>query len=209
MSGAKLLKTATITISGEVQDAGFRGKVMRIAQKVNLVGYIENVPDGTVIVVCEGEEEVINGFLKDLDIKDDDITVENIEVVWSDPTGGFERFEVKFTNLGMEMFQGFSTAGKKLSAVGHKVESVSSDIRAMHTDLKEGFKETKDGLDNVEGSIKEMNTAMNDRFEIIDDKYGAISQQMSVLTSELQKSTNALVSLTGKVGSLIDKKLSE
>ena len=188
-------KRATLVITGEVQDAGFRGKVMRIAQKLELLGYIENQPDGTVRSVCEGEEEAIKDFINALDIHDADIDVENIDVEWSDATGEFKWFEVKFDNLGMEMFQGFATAGKKLG-------EVSSDIKAMHTDLKDGF-------DRVEGAVSGMHSDMNDRFDTLDDKYGAISQQMNMLTVELQTSTKSLVSLTEKIGALIDEKLAE
>ena len=181
-------KRATIIISGDVQDAGFRGKVMRMAQNLDLVGYIENLPDGTVRAICEGKEEAINDFAKMLDIHDDDIDVEKIDVGWSDATGEFKWFEVKFDNLGMEMFQGFATAGKKLGD--------------MHTDLKDGF-------NRVEGAITSMNSDMNDRFDTLDDKYGAISQQMNTLTIELQTSTKSLVSLTEKIGALIDQKLAQ
>jgi len=174
----------TIVISGDVQDVGFRGKIMRIAQKSKLVGYVENLPDGSVQIVCEGEEEIIREFKKQLDIHEDGIEVENVELKWSDATDEFKWFEVKYSDLGMEMFQGFSTAGRKLDTVGQKVDGVSSDIRAMHTD-------------------------MNERFDTLDEKYGTISQQMNILTTELQKSTESLVFLTEKIGALIDQKLSE
>lgn len=202
-------KRATIVLTGEVQDAGFRGKVMRIAQKLELGGYIENLPNGTVRIICEGSEDAINNFVGKLDLHDDDIDVEDISLEWSDATGEFEWFEVKFDNLGMEMFQGFATAGKKLSdvsqkvdVVGQKVDGVSSDVRAMHTDLKEGF-------NSVEGAVSSMHTDMNTRFDTLDDKYGAISRQMNTLTVELQTSTKSLVALTEKIGALIDEKLAE
>jgi acylphosphatase len=182
---------ATIIISGDVQDVGFRGKVMRIAQKSKLLGYVENLPDGRVRVVCEGEEEVIHTFKKQLEIHEDDIKVDNIELKWSDATGEFKWFEVKYSDLGAEMFQGFTTAGRKLSEVGQKVDNVAGKV------------------DGVSSDIKAMNTDMNTRFDTLDEKYGAISQQMNVLTKELQKSTQSLVTLTEKIGALIDHKLSE
>lgn len=195
-------KRATIVLTGEVQDAGFRGKVMRIAQKLDLVGYIENLPNGTVRLICEGQETTINDFVEMLDIHDDDIDVEDTSVEWSDANGEFEWFEVKFDNLGMEMFQGFATAGKKLSDVSKKVDIVGQKVDSMHTDQKDGF-------DRVEGAISGMHTDMNTRFDTLDEKYGAISRQMNTLTGELQTSTKSLVALTEKIGALIDEKLAE
>ena len=62
-------KRATIIISGDVQDVGFRGTVMRLAQKSGLVGYAENLPDGSVRAICEGEEKSIKVFARKLDIR--------------------------------------------------------------------------------------------------------------------------------------------
>lgn len=152
-------KRATIALTGDVQDAGFRGKVMRIAQKQELTGYIENLPDGSVRVVCEGDEDLIDDFSKKLDIHEEYMDVEKIEVEFTEPTGEFEDFRVIFSDLGMEMFQGFATAGKMLNVVGLKVDGVSSDVRAMHSDMNNRF----DKLDHTYGEFgKDMKTLKND-----------------------------------------------
>ncbi len=153
-------KHATIVLTGMVQDAGFRGKVMRMAQKLDLVGYTENLPNGTVRIICEGQEAAIHEFAKNLDIHDDDIDVEDISVEWSDATGEFEWFEVKFDNLGMEMFQGFATAGKKLGDVSQKVDGVSENVKTvgkkidnMNTDLKAEAIKTHEMLGSIDGRL--------------------------------------------------------
>ncbi len=179
--GIKMKKRATIVISGDVQDVGFRGIVMRIAQKSGLAGYVENVPDGTVRVICEGEEKATQGFIKKLNVRNGDTNVEKVDVKWSKAQGRFVYFQIKYSDLGAEMFQGFATAGRKLSAIDH---NLGCKIDGMHID-------------------------MNTRFDTLDTKYGEISNKMNDLTTELQKSTNALVAMTEKVGALIDKKLAE
>ena len=155
-------KRATLVITGEVQDAGFRGKVMRIAQKLDLVGYIENQPDGTVRSVCEGEEEAIKSFVAALDIHDDDIEVENIVVEWSDATGEFKWFEVKFDNLGMEMFQGFATAGKKLSDVSQKVDGVGQKVEKNYEKLDSIDHRLDDALNRYDLFGKEITVIRED-----------------------------------------------
>jgi len=155
-------KRATIVISGEVQDAGFRGKVMRIAQKLELVGYIENLPNGTVRTICEGAEGAINDFIGKLDIHDDDIDVEDISVEWSDTTGEFEWFEVKFDNLGMEMFQGFATAGKKLSDVSRKVDGVGQKVEKNYEKLDSIDHRLDDALNRYDLFGKEITVIRED-----------------------------------------------
>ena len=53
------LKRANIFVSGNVQMAGFRGFVKNLADSLEIKGYAENLPDGRVQIVCEGEEESI------------------------------------------------------------------------------------------------------------------------------------------------------
>ena len=50
--------------SGRVQGVGFRGFVCRIANSIQLVGYAKNLPDGTVEMLVEGDEEKISQFAK-------------------------------------------------------------------------------------------------------------------------------------------------
>ena len=48
--------------SGRVQGVGFRDFACRIGGLLSLVGYAKNLPNGTVEIVAEGEEEKIDEF---------------------------------------------------------------------------------------------------------------------------------------------------
>lgn len=48
--------------SGRVQGVGFRDFACRIGRLLSLVGYAKNLPNGTVELVAEGEEEKIEEF---------------------------------------------------------------------------------------------------------------------------------------------------
>ncbi|MEW5936494.1 MAG: acylphosphatase [Candidatus Thermoplasmatota archaeon] len=181
-------KRATIIISGDVQDVGFRAVVMRMAQKAGLVGYVENLPNGTVRAICEGEEKVIKEFVKKLEIHNEEIDVEDTHVEWSESQNEFEDFRVKITDLGSEMFQGFATAGRMLGKVSQKIDHMHADLKAgfadvkgsineMHTDLKNeictGFKDTKDGLTRIESAVQTMHTDLKDGFTRVE---GAVKE---------------------------------
>ena len=51
-----MLKRASIRIKGDVQMAGFRTFIKNTADSLNVNGFAENLEDGSVRVVCEGEE---------------------------------------------------------------------------------------------------------------------------------------------------------
>lgn len=49
-------------ITGRVQGVGFRFFTYQQAQKQNLTGYVENLPDGRVKIILCGEETALNTF---------------------------------------------------------------------------------------------------------------------------------------------------
>lgn len=51
---------ANIVLKGEVQRVGFRTFIKNIADSLNsnLEGFAENLPDGDLKIVCEGEKDI-------------------------------------------------------------------------------------------------------------------------------------------------------
>jgi len=46
-----------IIVHGLVQGVAFRANTQKIAQQLNLTGWVRNLPDSSVEIVAEGEEE--------------------------------------------------------------------------------------------------------------------------------------------------------
>ena len=61
-------KRAEIIIYGRVQKAGFRDFIDKIAFNLNLNGHVKNLDDGTVQIICEGEEDSIKELLEKIEI---------------------------------------------------------------------------------------------------------------------------------------------
>ena len=53
------IKRYRIVFSGLVQGVGFRYETWAIAQKLELAGFVENLPDGTVYAEIQGSENKI------------------------------------------------------------------------------------------------------------------------------------------------------
>ena len=81
--------------SGSVHGVGFRFTAERTASSLGLSGWVKNLPDGRVEVVCEGGEVALKSFLEKLAgvfnsyIRDSDIE-------WCTATGEFEGFDIRF-----------------------------------------------------------------------------------------------------------------
>lgn len=105
-------KRAVIIVSGEVQEAGYRAHVMRTAQKLGLEGYVRNLPNGTIEIICEGEENKIKELMEKINIKTMTINIEKIKTTHDNYTGEFEgkgfvpKIGDKLEDLAYEMFQG-------------------------------------------------------------------------------------------------------
>ena len=51
-----LMKRANIIAKGKVQKVGYRDFVQDSARELGIAGFVENLEDGNVKIVCEGEE---------------------------------------------------------------------------------------------------------------------------------------------------------
>ncbi len=83
------------TISGEVQGVGFRFFAQRVAARHQVVGYVRNLPDGTVEALAEGSPESVEGFKHDLAAGPAHARVEGVEEVSLDPTGSYKTFRIE------------------------------------------------------------------------------------------------------------------
>lgn len=53
-----------IIVKGHVQGVGFRYFVHKNAQKFDVSGFVNNLYDGSVKIVAEGEKQIIDNFIQ-------------------------------------------------------------------------------------------------------------------------------------------------
>lgn len=74
----------------------FRDFAQRKARSLRLVGTVQNLKDGSVAVVAEGEEEVLKKIVVLLHKGSIFAKVEEVETVWLSATGEFRDFLIIF-----------------------------------------------------------------------------------------------------------------
>ena len=57
-----MARAIVIHVYGDVQGVGFRARIRHIANAFNLNGYVKNMPDGSVEIYVEGDEQSIEAF---------------------------------------------------------------------------------------------------------------------------------------------------
>jgi len=87
-------KEIHLIVSGRVQGVLFRDYTRRKAKKLGLFGWVKNLPDGTVEIVAQGEEEHLKEFLKKIKRGSLPSKVERVNVEWREPRNTFESFEM-------------------------------------------------------------------------------------------------------------------
>jgi len=63
------MKRIIAIAKGEVQRVGYRDEVRRIARKLNIKGYVENIEPYDVRIVAEGEEKDLREFIGAIEIR--------------------------------------------------------------------------------------------------------------------------------------------
>jgi acylphosphatase len=59
-----MIKKVQINVSGRVQGVGFRFFTYQQAQKLNLVGYVQNLDNGDVEIIAQGDNLQISKLIK-------------------------------------------------------------------------------------------------------------------------------------------------
>lgn len=88
------MKRATLFISGRVQGVGFRYRTTEIAQSFLVSGTVENLDDGRVKIVVEGERDEIQRVVDEIQTSVSG-RIKSIDRFDSEPSGDFDGFAIK------------------------------------------------------------------------------------------------------------------
>ena len=171
----KSMRRLTAFVSGTIQKTGYRAKVASLANFLGLVGFVQNLPDGRVKVVAEGDDSTLERFLNDLRIKDSLIDVQGIEVNYTSAMGDFIRFEKivadgetdQRLDRAAELFNDLIGVNKQIVAqlvinneeikgVRAEVKGVREEVRGSREDIRAVHEEVKGVREEVKGSREDI-----------------------------------------------------
>jgi acylphosphatase len=87
---------AHVYISGRVQGVFFRSETRREATRRGVRGWVQNLPDGRVEAVFEGDDENVKALVEFCRHGPPDAVVTGVEVIWEDFTDEFRGFETRY-----------------------------------------------------------------------------------------------------------------
>lgn len=59
-----MLQTLSIVVSGKVQGVYYRQSTREKARELGITGYVQNMPDGTVLIIATGTAEQAEALIK-------------------------------------------------------------------------------------------------------------------------------------------------
>jgi len=190
------------TVSGNIQNVGYRAKVIGIAKDFGLTGFVQNLDDGRVMIIAESDNGSFEKFLDAIQIKNTLINVRNIEVEYADATGDFADF-YKLVSGG-ETDERLDTAAeylKKLISVTERgfgnldskmdvmIEKQNEMLDAQHV-MIEKQNEMLDAqhvmIEKQNETTAEIRGLREDMKSYMDRKFGEIESELDVIKSALK-----------------------
>jgi len=174
------IKEVEVIVEGEVQGVGYRQYVAKIGRKLKLAGCVENLEDGSVRICCKGNENVINEFIKKIDVKRPEvaplIVVENIsKTQLAEGTIKQHNFREKYSESNAEMAQGFSTGMNYLTLL-------NTSTQTSFKNMDEKYDKISQAMYAVVEKIEERNKTFESRMEKTEQN---IESLLKILTQKL------------------------
>jgi len=187
------MKQLTAYVSGKVQKTGYRARVTDIARALGFKGFVENLDDGRVRIVAEGDEDRLKWFEEAIDIKNTLIQVSTIEKEYSSAVGNVSKF-YKLVDVGetdtrldtaavhlKDLIVAVNNLGDKLGGkldilidkqdqmIGKQDQMIEKQDQ-MLCGQREMIDSQQDLLQEVKDSRKDLKGYLDQRFEKLEDE---------------------------------------
>ena len=189
-----------LIVEGHVQGVGYRALITLKARELKIKGYVTNLPDETVEIICEGEPKALDALIRAIDQKGDPTDVFSLHVVSireapPAPEGELVRFytyygrpltdveresfdrEEIMVYRGGSLFTKMGIVGSNVVDVGQKVDGVGQKVDGV------GQK-----VDGVGQKVDSMHADMNTRFDHMAEKYDQIAVSLTRAVDHLDRS---------------------
>ncbi len=91
-----MIKQVHLIISGMVQGVLFRASAQNTARKLNVSGFVKNLSDGSVELIAQGEEAMLNRLIEWSRKGPLGARVENVEITWQTAEPQFKGFNIRY-----------------------------------------------------------------------------------------------------------------
>lgn len=192
MSSTEGKVRANITIKGDVQGVGYRDVVKRAARKMKLTGFVENAPGDEVRIVCDGDRESVESFIKLIKIKEPPIDVEDLKVSFEGPTGKFGHFEIRRSDMTAELGERLDIANAKMERMIQKQDVMIQKQDETVSVLKEFWNETSENFKLLHSDNLKLHEITAKHDADMQHLFGVVDVEISELKKRLKRVESAV-----------------
>jgi acylphosphatase len=173
-------KRAEIIIHGRVQKAGFRDFIDEVAFDLDLNGRVKNLDDGTVQVICEGEDHSIKVLLEKVNITQYPIKVKNIDVVFKEPTHEYSVFDI----IREEDIK--TATYERMDVATRYMREMNANLGSKVDDVSERIDDLSDKVETVGNKVDQSRIEISSEVRLNRDDFRShLDERISVLEHEL------------------------
>jgi len=182
------MNTYNIIITGKVQDIGFRSIIENIGRSFGMPGFVFNAKDGSVKILCSGDDSVINNFKQTIKVRGTESGAEIVDI---------KEQLLPFIDLPYN----FSKASSDDDIdIGRKLDKANLLLKSVNTDLNTGFNNLNSDLNT---GFNNLNSDLNTGFNSLTDMLSSFIVEQSVYNRGQQEHNTRLESILEK---LVEKK---
>ena len=204
-----MMKRANIGIKGNVQMAGFQTFIKNIADSLNVTGFAENVEDGSVKVVCEGEEEGINKLINSIKEKTPSFArIDDVSAEYEDYKGEFTSFERRGADIPQKatlndllgVMKSFDSKAERLVSILDDMNVTLKSVKEDTSSIKEDTASIKEDTKLIPG-IKENTEMMLEKQEDTTGEISALREDLrSYMENKFVKIEYEIEGIKAKIG---------
>jgi len=168
-------------VTGKVQDIGFRSIVEHIGRSFGIPGMVFNAKDGSVKILCCGEDSVIDNFTQAIKVQGAKNGVEITNI------------KEKTLSINIDLPEDFSKVSSDDEIdIGRKLDKANVLLKSgfdnLNTDLNRGF-------DNVNLGLTDINTGLNN----LTDTFGSFIVEQRMYNKGQQEHNKRLEAILEKL----------
>ena len=181
----------TAYISGRVQRVGYRAKVVSLAKERGLVGIIQNLPNGSVLVIAESKKkDELERFASAIAFKNALIHADNVDAQYSSGSGQYSTFR-KITGPeevgerlddGVEILKEMLIDIRSLTVSVNKLTTLTEDgFESLGSKMDQTLDKQDETIEEIRGVRLDLKSYMDKRFKRIETDLAELKEMKTAL----------------------------
>ena len=154
-----------VTILGIVQTMDLRDKIKAVADGLGVCGTVENLRDGSVLVVCEAERPDIEEMVRRIRSGAEPAVIEDVLVEEGPPATGMEGFEIMRGDSAKDLLYAWSSWARAMVAALNVMRQGQAQTNETLARMEQGREELRRGKAETKDVIKSMDSKLDASLE--------------------------------------------